>query len=238
MAEFGSWCRVRDNAEVDRIERARELFARGRHRAAFDLLKPYAASESAPFAHRRVLAQLYRDLGCPDQAGRWGIVLDDWTTELEQDRLARLLAANGVSKRSARRFLAVPPDVGNLPALNALVDDRVPIYSERFRAAAAGPAMTRADRAAGAAVAFGVAAALGVVAAFVIVFFVALFGGDAQPMAGGAALLVGLLTGLGIIASGFEQVFNRRDRAGTIRIAAGLVLVAILAGAVFSITAS
>ena len=83
---------------------------------------------------------------------------------------------------------------------------------------------------------FGLANAY--VAGFVIVFFIALIGGDAQPMAGGAALLVGLLTGLGIIASGFEQVFNRRARAGTIRIAAGLVLVAILAGAVFSITAS
>ena len=98
--------------------------------------------------------------------------------------------------------------------------------------------MTRVDRAAGAAVAFGVAAALGVVVGFAIVFVVALFGGDAQPMAGGAALLVGLLTGFGIIASGFEQVFNRRARAGTIRVVAGPVLLAILASAVIFITTS
>lgn len=214
---------------MDTIERARELFALGRHRAALDLLRPKAAGENAPFDNRRALAELYREMGCPDQAGRWGIILDGWTTEFEQDRLARLLAANGVSKRSARSFLAVPSQVRELPALNALLEQQVPAYRERFRAAAAGPAMSPSDRAGGVAVALGVMAALSAVAGLVLVFIVALFGGGARPMAGGSALLVGVLTGLAVTASGFERFFDRRFRQATLWIAAGILLLGLIA---------
>ncbi|KRE24910.1 hypothetical protein [Agromyces sp. Soil535] len=222
---------------MDTIARSRELFDLGRHRAAFDLLKPVAQTESAPFVHRRALAQLYRELGCPDQAGRWGIVLDGWTTDLEQDRLARLLAANGVPKRSVRGFLDVPSDGGSLPALNALVEDRVPAYRARFRTAAVGPPMTGGERAGSVGFGFGVAAGLGAVSGLIIVFLVALFGGDAQPASGGAALLVDLLTAMALIAFGFEGVLKGRVGAGTIRIGAGVVLLAVLAGAFVIISA-
>lgn len=222
---------------MDRIARSRELFDLGRHRAAFDLLKPAAEGESAPFVHRRALAQLYRELGCPDQAGRWGIVLDGWTTDVEKDRLARLLAANGVPARSARRFLAVPPEA-DLPEFNAVVEDRLPGYRARFKAEGAGSAMTRAEHAGSVGFGFGVAAALGAFAGLVAVFFVALLGGDAQPIAGAAALLVGLFISLVFVAFGFEHVLKGRSGAGTIRIVGGLILLAVLAGAFAFITAS
>ena len=89
--------------------------------------------------------------------------------------------------------------------------------------------MSPSDRAGGVAVALGVMAALGVVAGLVLVFIVALFGGEARPMAGGSALLVGVLTGLAVTASGFEQFFDRRFREGTLRIAAGILLLGLIA---------
>lgn len=116
---------------VDKIERARALAAAGKHRAALILLRELATREGPPYRSRLALAQLYREMRCPDQAGRWGIISAGWTTEYEQDRLARLLAASGVASQSARDFLRIPSDVeepADLPAVLA----RVPTYRARF----------------------------------------------------------------------------------------------------------
>ena len=76
---------------MDVIPRARAHAERGRSRAAIELLKP-------------------------DQAGRWGIAIDGWTSEFERDRLARAL----VSYPEPRRFLSLPagaPEPADLPAV-------------------------------------------------------------------------------------------------------------------------
>jgi hypothetical protein len=232
-----------ENFEVDRIARARELFELGRHRAALDLLKPAAAEESAPFAHRRALAQLYRELGYLDQAGRWGIVLEGWTTDAEQDRLARMLAAQDVPARSAREYLAVPRGTA-APVLDALVEDRVPTYRAQFAAKAARqpktarPPMTPAARAGDVGFGFGVAAAFGAIAGLAVVFFIALIGGEAQATAGVAALIVLLLISLAFAAFGIAQILEGRIGAGTSRIGVGVVLLAIIAGALLFLAAA
>jgi hypothetical protein len=72
------------------LESARALVDAGDTRAALNLLRVHAERDHPPFATRRALAELYRELGAPDQAGRWGIVIEGWTTERERDRVARV----------------------------------------------------------------------------------------------------------------------------------------------------
>jgi hypothetical protein len=82
---------------------------------------------------RRVLAERYREMGNPDQAGRWGISLDGWTTDLERDRLARLLAAAGIDESQAVHFLALPD--GRVPdSVTELLEGPTSVYRDRFQA--------------------------------------------------------------------------------------------------------
>lgn len=57
---------------------------------------------------RLALIAKYRELGAPDQAGRWGLALDGETSDFERDRAARLLAGAGVRDRDLPDFLALP----------------------------------------------------------------------------------------------------------------------------------
>ncbi|MFZ4893004.1 tetratricopeptide repeat protein [Plantibacter sp. Mn2098] len=79
----------------------------GRRSDALRVLKEAVRRDPSDDLARRALAERYRELGNPDQAGRWGIGIDGWTTALERDRLARLLAASWVSPRTAAAFLAL-----------------------------------------------------------------------------------------------------------------------------------
>ena len=82
---------------------------------------------------RRALAERYREMGNPDQAGRWGISLDGWTTNLERDRLARLLAASGIDEPQVVRFLALPD--GRVPdSVTELLQGPTAVYRDRFLA--------------------------------------------------------------------------------------------------------
>ncbi|POH62962.1 hypothetical protein C3B61_14875 [Cryobacterium zongtaii] len=80
---------------------------------------------------RRMLAECYRQMGHPDQAGRWGVDIPDWTTDLERDRLARLLAASGVDEARVAHFLALPGGVLS-PPVRAILDGPVQEYRETF----------------------------------------------------------------------------------------------------------
>ena len=221
---------------ADRITRARELLEHGRQRAALDLLKPAAAAERFPFRQRRALAELYRELGYHDQAGRWGIVLDGWTTDLEQDRLARLLAGRDPSPRSVREFLSIPPGTATL-ALDALVRDRVPSYRERFEAKVARqrelspPLSAPAERAGEIGFRLGVAAALAALIGMAVVFVIALLGGETHAVAGVTARIVLLLSGVAFNSFGVSALLERRVRAGIAHVGVGLVLIsAVVAG--------
>lgn len=124
---------IRQDDRVDKIERARALAAAGEHRSAFRLLREVVDHEEAPYRSRLALAELYREQRLPDQAGRWGIVFDGWTTANEQDRLTRLLAASGVDDASAAAFLQIPRDrdgAADFPIVLA----GVPGYRARFHA--------------------------------------------------------------------------------------------------------
>lgn len=123
---------LRHHGGMDVIARAHAHAERGEVRAAVELLKPYAAAEQPPYEKRRALAQLYRDLGAPDQAGRWGIVIDGWTTPFERDRLARAL----VSYNRPSTFLSLPanaPEPADLPAVLGLRAKHSERAAQRYR---------------------------------------------------------------------------------------------------------
>jgi hypothetical protein len=92
------------------LDRADELWAEGRHQRALQQLRALVDGDPSQLDVRGRLAERYRELGNPDHAGRWGIAVAGWTTELERDRLARLIAARRVPSSGIREFLRVTSD--------------------------------------------------------------------------------------------------------------------------------
>lgn len=96
--------------ETEAIERARQFRSAGLTSAALDVLKERVRRRPVERTARQALAEHYRAMGAPDQAGRWGIAVPGWTTATERDRLARMLAASGVGVEDVNRFLELPVD--------------------------------------------------------------------------------------------------------------------------------
>ena len=113
------------------ISRSAIAWEAGRRADALRLLKDAVRAEPTRSDARLALAERYREMGNPDQAGRWGIVFEGWTTDRERDRLARLLASSWVRRQDVAAFLALPP--GEVPAPVAdLLDGPVETYRVRF----------------------------------------------------------------------------------------------------------
>lgn len=211
------------------VERARELLAEGKTRPALTLLKDLALTDAAA---RRELAETYRRMGNPDQAGRWGILVPGWTSEREQDRLARLLAAAGVRRDDLAAFLDVPTEAALSPEAVELYEDRVPEYRERFRARSldrswrASPGSRVEDVAD---VGVGIVALVGVVLIF-IVFVGSMLDLDGRPSfaRASAAMLLGA-GGVLFLVRVVGNFLRRRARAAVISVVLGASL---LAGAV------
>jgi hypothetical protein len=225
---------------VDEIERARALAAGGNRRAALTLLREAAERDGAPPRFRLALAELYRELRNPDQAGRWGIVFEGWTTDHERDRLARLLAASGVDEESAEEFLRVPAALDGAADLSAVLAS-VPAYRERFQARSVWspvPALRRGwlARLTGAAAKWLLfAAGLAAIITMVGVFQQTVTrDGDIRAFAiGWTFWFVGLLAA-SAIAFGGSRLAQRGIRSGLVFVLIGAVLVAFLIAALTS----
>jgi hypothetical protein len=96
--------------ETELLEEASYAWDDGRRSESLQLMRAAIGDDPSLLALRRALAERYRQMGNPDQAGRWGIVFDGWTTSIERDRLARLLAASGVPEAHTAKFLSLPDD--------------------------------------------------------------------------------------------------------------------------------
>ncbi len=113
------------------LSRSAAAWAAGRRGDALRLLKDAVRADRTRAGARLALAERYREMGNPDQAGRWGIAIEGWATDLERDRLARLLASSWVRNQDVTEFLALPP--GELPApVVELLAGPVERYRERF----------------------------------------------------------------------------------------------------------
>ncbi|PWC07226.1 DUF6584 family protein [Mycetocola zhujimingii] len=119
--------------EANEINRAQQLIRVGKPSAARQALKAAVRAQPDSRPLRLLLAELYREIDCPDQAGRWGILVDGWTTPREQDRLARLLASSGVARQDVPVFLALPSrNLGEYATIGALLDGPVARYRPRY----------------------------------------------------------------------------------------------------------
>jgi hypothetical protein len=105
--------------EPELLDQASDLWDNGRTSEALELMKSAVRKDPSLLAIRLALAERYRETRHPDQAGRWGIVFDGWVTDIERDRLARLLASSGVTERGVVKFLSladrnIPPEIADL----------------------------------------------------------------------------------------------------------------------------
>jgi len=136
--------------DLDAATRARQLWEEGLRSEILTLLKQRVREEPTDRACRLVLAELYRELVAPDQAGRWGIAFPAWTTDVERDRLARMIAHSGIADDEIPAFLALPPADPSEPGSEPELPDEAAALLpeiERYRAHFADPArMTRWER--------------------------------------------------------------------------------------------
>ena len=173
-------------------------------RAELQAAKARVLANPASLELRLELAEAYRVRGFPDQAGRWGILSEGWPTDLELDRLARMLAVSGTSATEVRTLLLLPESADLPPALTALLSGQVAAYRARPSRAAA-MAMRVVEAA-------GLTALCAFVGTLLIVFVLSLFGTiDPTGVArvGGIATVAFTVIALG--AGGLAALTGRRS---------------------------
>lgn len=166
--------------------------------------------------NRLALATAYRELGCPDQAGRWGALSEGWATPMEVDRFARLLGASGVGPREVRSFLLLPPSAEQPASVADLVSGQAEEYRLRFGIDHRVPhhVQTRALTIAEVSVpVFIAAAAVSSLVTVLVVYFTTLAGAVVSPSfargGGAVVLLFGLAACVAWIC---VRVIRRRNR--------------------------
>ncbi|TQK20861.1 hypothetical protein FBY40_3405 [Microbacterium sp. SLBN-154] len=213
---------------------AQDLVDRGQSREAIRVLRREVEMDEAPYDVRLMLAELYRSLGCPDQAGRWGIVVKGWTTPIERDRLGRLLGASGPPQSWRGELLALPGSMRDNPDLIEVLEVIAPAHRERFRARLGhypperpSKSVETLETVAGLGILVGIVALLlGGLGAFVVAplsfeasnYWVLLLGGIAAG-----------LVGVGLIALGGAFLLKKKLWQSVIAIAVGVAIVAVVA---------
>ncbi|NQX15733.1 DUF6584 family protein [Rathayibacter sp. VKM Ac-2857] len=210
--------------ETAAVARAEQLWRNGRRAQALELLKLRVRRAPDESAARLALAGLYRELGAPDQAGRWGIVFADWTTPLERDRLARLLGASGVRVADVPEFLALPSH--SFPDRYAEVLEEAERYRERYRVTS----FSRDFRppaenwqAVGAFGTWGVALAGGLVVVLVV-WAGAVLGASMVGFARWSSLVLAAVLAVGCALAGWDALRDRRRTVGAAWLAGALLL--------------
>lgn len=207
------------------VERAVDLFARGNHRAALVLLRPLATADRPPFRTRLALAEVYRAMRNPDQAGRWGIAAPGWTTALERDRLARLLASSGVTRETVANFLQLPEDLPASEDLeNVLVamDGYAALRRAEWQVVPRRPRLPRVLSAVMWAL-LGVTGFLLFSTLFIVLGFALLGADHVQATASNLIGCVWIGGGSGILVGAAARFAERRVIAGLLMAVAGLV---------------
>lgn len=112
------------------IAEAKELSWQGEGKAAIRLLRDALAAQRDSTALRLALAERFRAEGNLEQAGRWGLLLDDWSTPEEQAAFAAMVRGWRANPWRLRRLLLVPdglrvptipePEAGSVPSNDLL----------------------------------------------------------------------------------------------------------------------
>ena len=190
---------------------------RAETRTQLEILKVAVRDDPMSEQARLALASAYRELGLPDQAGRWGALTEGWATEVEIDRFARLLGASAIGKAEIRSFLLLPSGA-NVPAsVTELITGPAADYQVEFgiRGREGSPPPTAAARAGGAAAWLaGGAGALSLVTVLAV-YFVALTGNLLAPLIariGGVAVVAFALAAVASWA--VSRALDRRRQRG------------------------
>ncbi|MFU8945860.1 DUF6584 family protein [Mycetocola zhadangensis] len=211
------------------LARAEELWSAGKRRGALTSLKAAVSNNPEELSVRMALAEMYRQLNCPDQAGRWGIVQAGWATSVEQDRLGRLIAPFGSAREDITELLHLPQGVEHYPDLQKVIDGPVASYVAQHGAAHGTGGLTWSERFVAASAISWVATVILWILAMMVVFAVALFDlGDASVWARVSAALVLLAGAVACLATFLWSVVGRRWIAATVG-AIGCAVCAVVA---------
>ena len=186
---------------------------RDANRLRLDALKRAVRAAPTNAAARLALAEVYRELGMPDQAGRWGALSDGWATDVELDRFARQLGASGIGPDNIRPFLLLPAGAKLPASLEALVAGPAATYQRELATKRRAewvdtPSLRIAQRVVDV---FAVAAAICSLGTVLIVYFWTVGGVEVSPTFARVAGAIVLL--LAVIASiAFATVLRIRRR--------------------------
>jgi hypothetical protein len=171
----------------DRIGVAQSLAADGNFRPAVEVLRDAIAQDPHDTALRIALAELYRDRGYPDQAGRWGAIVPGWATDRELRLFARSFYPEATPERIATVLRTTVDRVS--PELVDLVRDSARTRRERSAEASRG------------AVAFGIAgiALIVLVVGSICVFVAATL--ELRNLTAWARVLAASVAFLGVLSS-------------------------------------
>lgn len=200
------------------IERAQDLGRAGHLRQGARLLRDRLAEDPRNNEVRRALAQMYRDAGHLDQAGRFEFGMP-YATPAEQAAFLRHVIAIGADEASLRRLCILPDDV----AIPEELKNRLEDVRRAWKATAAWDAVATVGG-----VAFALVSLVTVLAVYVIV----ILGGDfALPVArvGGVvsvATLAILTLGVGM---SYRSDGSRRTALGWGLATAILTIVCVVA---------
>ncbi|PWC07223.1 tetratricopeptide repeat protein [Mycetocola zhujimingii] len=218
------------------LDDAARLWSVGKRRDALALLKAAVRANPDDLPLRLALAELYREMNSPDQAGRWGIVIEGWTTPVERDRLARMLAPVGIPRDDLVEFLALTGPVESYPDLEEVVDGPLAAHVAQRKAAAATDESPWGERLFTLAVICWITTVVGGVLAVMAVFIVAFFDlADARTAArigGGCFLAAAAVSSW--VSAGVCAVENRWLGAGVLTIVG--MIAATLAVVTFTTT--
>lgn len=170
------------------------------------------------------LAAAYRELGHPDQAGRWGALTEGWATQFELDRFARLLGASAVGASEIRSFLWLPSGATLPESVTDLIAGPAADYQAEFGIRGRSSSRELSLAGSGAGVVGWLAGGAGALSLVTVlaVYFVALAGQPVAPLIariGGTAVVAFALAALAawIITRTLDR---RRQRGRSARYAA------------------
>ena len=188
---------------------------RAETRIQLEILKAAVRDNPMSEQARLALASAYRELGMPDQAGRWGALSDGWATDVELDRFARQLGASGIGPDNIRPFLLLPAGAKLPASLEALVAGPAVTYQRELATKRRAewvdtPSLRIAQRVVDV---FAVAAAICSLGTVLIVYFWTVGGVEVSPtFARVAGAIVLLLAVIASIAFATVVRIRRRNR--------------------------
>jgi hypothetical protein len=103
------------------IANARFAFSNGRAQEGLAILKTRLHGHRDELDVRQELAEAYRKLGHPDQAGRWGLLVPGWSSDEERDAFIRAFITPGIAERRVEQLVAMPRDAALPGGFEALV---------------------------------------------------------------------------------------------------------------------